>query len=41
MLLGPALSDDTVQHLAAQLLDSPRTVEQVDHERVTGIEERT
>jgi Asp-tRNA(Asn)/Glu-tRNA(Gln) amidotransferase A subunit family amidase len=26
MLLGAALSDDTVLHLAAQILDEPRTV---------------
>jgi hypothetical protein len=24
MLLGPALTDDTVLHLAAQILDEPR-----------------
>jgi hypothetical protein len=25
MLLGPALTDDTVLHLAAQILDEPRS----------------
>lgn len=35
MLLGPALSDDTVLHLAARVLDEPRT------EGTAGIEART
>ncbi|MDT5010934.1 MAG: allophanate hydrolase [Mycobacterium sp.] len=39
-LLGPALSDDTVLHLAAQLLDAPRAIEP-SHERVTGLQEHT
>jgi hypothetical protein len=37
MLLGPALSDDTVLHLAAQILDEPR-VASLAHSTVTSEE---
>ncbi|MBJ8343677.1 allophanate hydrolase [Antrihabitans sp. YC2-6] len=37
MILGPALSDDTVLHVAAQLLDSPRATEELVPQTLTRI----